>query len=48
MAGTALSDPSTGSGSTTAKSRLTKHYEETLRAYHFRNQRMVIDTNAAR
>jgi hypothetical protein len=32
----------------TAKSRLIKHYEETLGAYHFRNQRMVIDTNAAR
>ena len=32
----------------TAKSQLIKHYEETLGAYHFRNQRMVIDTNAAR
>ncbi|CAM4202083.1 hypothetical protein [Gillisia limnaea] len=32
----------------TAKSRLIKHYEETLRAYHFRNQRMIIDTNSAK
>ena len=32
----------------TAKSQLIKHYEETLGAYHFKNQRMIIDTNAAR
>ena len=32
----------------TAKSQLIKHYEETLGAYHFKNQRMIIDTNSAR
>ncbi len=32
----------------TAKSRLIKHYQETLGAYHFRNQRMIIDTNSAK
>ncbi len=32
----------------TAKSKLIKHYEETLGAFHFKNQRMIIDTNAAK
>lgn len=32
----------------TAKSRLIKHYEDTLGAYHFRNQRMIIDTESAK
>jgi len=32
----------------TAKSLLIQHYEETLGAYHFRNQRMIIDSEAAR
>lgn len=32
----------------TAKTRLIKHYEETLGAYHFMNQRMIIDTSAAK
>ena len=32
----------------TAKSELIKHYEETLGAYHFKNQRMILDTEAAR
>ena len=32
----------------TAKSKLVKHYEETLGAYHFKNQRMIIDTDAAK
>ena len=32
----------------TAKSNLIKHYEESLGAYHFRNQRMIIDTNSAK
>ncbi|AFU69534.1 hypothetical protein P700755_002816 [Psychroflexus torquis ATCC 700755] len=32
----------------TAKSRLIKHYEETLGAYHFKNQRMIIDTELAK
>ena len=32
----------------TAKSQLIKHYEETLGTYHFKNQRMIIDTNSAR
>ena len=32
----------------TAKSRLIKHYKETLSAYHFKNRRMIIDTNAAK
>jgi hypothetical protein len=31
----------------TAKSNLIKHYEETLGAIHFKNQRMIIDTKAA-
>ncbi|PSR04200.1 MAG: hypothetical protein BRD50_04290 [Bacteroidetes bacterium SW_11_45_7] len=32
----------------TAKSKLIKHYEETLGAYHFKNQRMIIATEAAK
>lgn len=32
----------------TAKSRLIEHYEKTLGAYHFKNQMMIIETNAAR
>ena len=32
----------------TAKTKLVKDYEETLRAYYFTNQRMIIDTDAAR
>ena len=32
----------------TAKSRLINHYEETLGAYHFKNQRMIIDTEPAK
>jgi hypothetical protein len=32
----------------TAKTRLIVHYEKTLGAYHFKNQRMIIDTQAAR
>ncbi len=32
----------------TAKSNLIKHYEERLGAVHFRNQRMIIDTNSAK
>jgi hypothetical protein len=32
----------------TAKSRLIKHYEETLGAYHFKNKRMIIDNKAAK
>lgn len=32
----------------TAKSNLVKHYEETLGAIHFKNQRMIIATDAAR
>ncbi|PIY11772.1 MAG: hypothetical protein COZ18_03260 [Flexibacter sp. CG_4_10_14_3_um_filter_32_15] len=32
----------------TAKSNLIKHYEEKLGAVHFRNQRMIIDTTAAK
>jgi hypothetical protein len=32
----------------TAKSKLIKHYEKTLGAYHFKNQRMIIETKAAR
>ena len=31
----------------TAKSQLIKHYEDTLGAYHFHNQRMIIDTDSA-
>lgn len=30
-----------------AKTKLIKHYEETLGALHFRNQRMIIDSRAA-
>ncbi len=32
----------------TAKTRLISHYEETLGAYHFKNQRMIIDTEPAK
>ena len=32
----------------TAKTKLINHYEKTLGAYHFKNQRMIIDTQAAR
>jgi len=32
----------------TAKTKLIKHYEETLGAYHFGKQRMIIPTHAAR
>lgn len=32
----------------TAKSKLIKHYEDTLEAYHFKNQRMIIATEAAK
>jgi len=32
----------------TAKTRLIDHYEKTLGAYHFKNHRMIIDTQAAR
>ena len=32
----------------TAKSNLISHYEETLGAYHFKNQRMILDTKAAK
>ena len=32
----------------TAKSKLIKHYEETLGANHFKNQRMIIATTAAK
>ncbi len=32
----------------TAKTRLIKHYEKTLGAFHFKNQRMIIDTRAAK
>lgn len=31
-----------------AKTRLIKHYEETLGAYHFKNQRMIIKTEQAK
>lgn len=30
------------------KTKLIKHYEETLGAYHFKNQRMIIETEPAR
>lgn len=30
-----------------AKTKLIKHYEETLGAYHFKNQRMIIETEPA-
>jgi len=32
----------------TAKSKLIEHYEKTLGAYHFKNQRMIIMTQASR
>ena len=32
----------------TAKTKLIEHYEKTLGAYHFKNQRMIIDTQAAK
>ncbi len=32
----------------TAKSKLIKHYEKTLGAFHFKNQRMIIETNSAK
>lgn len=32
----------------TAKTKLINHYEETLGAYHFKNQRMIIDTEPAK
>ena len=32
----------------TAKTNLIKHYEKTLSAYHFKNQRMIIETKAAK
>jgi hypothetical protein len=32
----------------TAKTKLIDHYEKTLGAYHFKNNRMIIDTQAAR
>ena len=32
----------------TAKTKLIDHYEKTLGAYHFKNQRMIIDTQAAK
>jgi hypothetical protein len=32
----------------TAKSNLIEHYERTLGAYHFKNQRMIIETSASK
>ena len=32
----------------TAKTKLIDHYKKTLGAYHFKNQRMIIDTQAAK
>lgn len=32
----------------TAKTQLIEHYEKTLGAYHFKNQRMIIETNASK
>ena len=32
----------------TAKTQLIKHYEKTLGAFHFKNQRMIIDSRAAK
>ena len=32
----------------TAKTKLIDHYEKTLGAYHFKNQRMIIETQAAK
>ena len=31
-----------------AKTKLIKHYEDTLGAYHFKNQKMIIETESAR
>ncbi|WP_395043809.1 hypothetical protein [Flavobacterium sp.] len=32
----------------TAKTKLIEHYEKTLGAYHFKNQRMIIETQSAK
>ena len=32
----------------TSKTNLIKHYEKTLGAYHFKNQRMIIETESAK
>lgn len=32
----------------TAKTQLIEHYENTLGAFHFKNQRMIIETNASK
>ncbi len=32
----------------TAKTKLIRHYEKTLGAFHFKNQRMIIDTRASK
>lgn len=32
----------------TSKTQLIKHYEKTLGAFHFKNQRMIIDTKASK
>ncbi|WP_432671080.1 hypothetical protein [Flavobacterium sp. SM2513] len=32
----------------TAKTNLIKHYEENLGAFHFKNQRMIIETESAK
>lgn len=32
----------------TAKTQLIEHYEKTLGAFHFKNQKMIIETNASR
>ena len=32
----------------TAKTKLIEHYEKTLGAFHFKNQRMIIDSKAAK
>ncbi|MFV8353210.1 hypothetical protein ACNQGB_08630 [Flavobacterium sp. XS1P32] len=32
----------------TAKTQLIEHYEKTLGAFHFKNQRMIIDTDASK
>jgi hypothetical protein len=32
----------------TAKTKLIKHYEKTMGAYHFKNQRMIIETQSAK
>jgi hypothetical protein len=32
----------------TAKTQLIEHYEKTLGAYHFKNQRMIIETKPAK